>query len=72
MNPKDYYEAHGATDIKILRRPEILKLSKKHNISGHFLKGQKLRSKQDFGIVILDAAGKKYKVDDKLIVYPAE
>lgn len=60
IDPDYYYEINGATAIKRLPRPVVLRVAKEIGLSAHLRKGKPARA--SVGGSLLDAAGIEYRV----------
>lgn len=60
MSMQDYYDANGATGIRRMTRPELLKISGNIGLSAHFRLGKPARA--SVGGTLLDAVGMRYRI----------
>ena len=62
--PAEYYAANGATDICRLARPRLMEIAKRIGLSAHLRLHRPTRDQASVGQALLEAAGKRYRVDD--------
>jgi hypothetical protein len=62
MAPDHYYSINGATDVRELTRPELLRLDRRYGLKSHLLRFKPLKEGAKFGGVLCDAAGVPFEV----------
>ena len=60
IDPALYYQVNGATNIKRLSRPDLLKIAREIGLSAHLRRGKPARV--SVGGALLDAVGIEYRI----------
>lgn len=61
-NRAAYYEVNGATSIKRLARPDLLRISREIGLSAHLRLGRPTRGGASVGATLLDAVKMSYRI----------